>query len=197
MFKAVVLVGLLALAVGGPAVCFVAAGVLVTRVVRLARLRVEDSRAGGSRAGDRAGDRDRADRPGLAAASSLGWLATLVSVGTIEAYTFGALRYSPGLFPDKTCYFTMGARVFPDSSELLPLSTVCRGQEIVPVWFNPLMAVLAVVSVALLVAVPFAYARQRRAAATTGGTGESGGTGGTGGTDAAGAAVSAASEQAE
>ncbi|MFD2077648.1 hypothetical protein SAMN05421678_112160 [Actinopolymorpha cephalotaxi] len=175
MLAALILVVLLALTVGGPAVCLVAAVVLATRVVRLLR-----GRAG--------------DRRGLGSVSSLGWLAVLVSVGTVEAYALGALKYSPGLFPDKTCYFTMGARAFPESSDLLPLSTVCRGQEIVPFWFNPLMAVLAVVSVALLAAVPFAYARRRRTAAATGATSASGASAGSGAPEAA---VSPASERAE
>jgi hypothetical protein len=164
VLKALVLVAVLALTVGGPGLCLVAAGVLAARVVRLVRLSIDVSRAGGRPAGDRS----TADRSGLATVSSLRWLAALVSVGTIEAYAYGALRYSPGLFPDKTCYFTMGVRAFPDSSHLLPLSTVCRGQEIVPVWFNPLMAALATISVALLVAVSFASARRRRAVGATG-----------------------------
>lgn len=172
MLEVLVVAGLLALAVGGPATCLLAAGVLATRSVRGLRGRVDARR-------------------GLATASSLGWFTALVSVGTVEAYAYGALRYSPGLFPDKTCYFNMGARAFPDSSGLLPLSTVCRGQEIVPVWFNPLMAALAVASVALLVAVPFAYARRRRAIATTDPTGAADTPGGTG------AAVSPTSERAE
>ncbi|GAA2760681.1 hypothetical protein [Actinopolymorpha rutila] len=175
MFKVLVLIALPVLAVGAPAICIVAAGVLATRAVRALR----------SGAGVKS----------LATVSSLGWLAALVSVGTVEAYAYGALKYSPGLFPDKTCYFNVGARAYPDSSDVLPLSTVCRGQEIVPFWFNPLMAALAVASVALLVAVPFAYARRRRAVATTGAacisdavrTPEA----------AAGAAVSPSSERAE
>ncbi|SDS03987.1 hypothetical protein [Actinopolymorpha singaporensis] len=181
MLKALVLIALLVLAVGGPATCLLAASVLTTRVVRLVRRRVEHSRTG-YRVGD---------RPALATVSSLGWLAALVSVGTVEAYAYGVLRYSPGLFPDKTCYFTMGARAFPDSSGLLPLSTVCRGQEIVPVWFNPLMAALAVASAALLVAAPLAYARRRRVTGTTDPT-DAGGTPG-----GAGAAISSSSERAE
>lgn len=174
MLKGLVLVAMLALTVVGPATCLLAVVVLATRVVRLLR--------------------HRCDLRSLATASSLGWLAALVSVGTVEAYAFGALKYSPGLFPDKTCYFNMGARAFPDSSSLLPLSMVCRGQEIVPVWFNPLMATLAVASVALLVAVPFAYARRQRAVATAGAAGAVGARGGAG---SPGAAVSPPSERAE
>ena len=140
-------VAMVALWVVGPAVCLLAAGVLIARFVRLLR-RVHRGCDGGD----------------LGAFTSLGWLTVLVSVGTVEAYAYGALLYSPGLFPDKTCYFRMGSRTFPESSELVPLSTVCAGQEIVPFWFNPLMAALAVASAALWVVVSFAYARRRRAA---------------------------------
>ena len=140
MLRALFVVAMVALAVVGPVTCLLAAGVLIVRFVRLLHR--------GSEGGD------------LGTPSSLRWLAVLVSVGTVEAYAYGVLLYTPGLFPDKTCYFRMGSRTFPESSDLVPLSTLCGGQEIVPVWFNPLMAGLAVASVALWVS--FAYARRRR-----------------------------------
>ncbi|WP_190024573.1 hypothetical protein [Streptomyces hiroshimensis] len=101
-------------------------------------------------------------RPRLASPKPLALvsLAALSSAFLIFSYAEGT--YSPGLWGDKTCMFTMGDRDHPDSSSLFPLSTVCNGVEIVPAWVNPTLVALTALAAATLVAVPFAYVVRRR-----------------------------------
>ncbi|MFE5867311.1 hypothetical protein ACFQ6V_01525 [Streptomyces roseifaciens] len=101
-------------------------------------------------------------RPRLASPKPLALvsLAALSSAFLVFSYAEGT--YSPGLWGDKTCMFTMGVRAHPESSSRFPLSTVCSGMEIVPAWVNPTLVGLTALAAATLVAVPFAYVVRRR-----------------------------------
>ncbi|MFI1655556.1 hypothetical protein ACH4ZU_11710 [Streptomyces sp. NPDC020472] len=68
--------------------------------------------------------------------------------GALHLY---GLSYLPFLFPEDACWFNAGTKVTPDSSSALPVSLVCRGEEIVPWWVNPGLLVLAVTTVAATV----------------------------------------------
>ncbi|MFF0554849.1 hypothetical protein [Streptomyces sp. NPDC004266] len=68
--------------------------------------------------------------------------------GALHLY---GLSYLPFLFPEDACWFNAGTKVTPDSSSALPVSLVCRGEEIVPWWVNPGLLVLAVTAVAATV----------------------------------------------
>ncbi|MFF4601974.1 hypothetical protein ACFY12_04335 [Streptomyces sp. NPDC001339] len=101
------------------------------------------------------------NRPRLASPKPL-MLVFAVSLSAVFlVYSYATGVYSPGLFPDKTCYFRMGARTFPESFSEFPISTICSGVEIVPSWVNPTLFALIAVSAATLGATPFAYLVRR------------------------------------
>lgn len=87
------------------------------------------------------------------------WLSALLLSGAVVVFGYAHLMYAPGISPDKLCYARTGMRVFPDSHDPFPISTVCAGQEIVPSWFNPLILLLVLAGIAVAGGVPYALWR--------------------------------------
>ncbi|MEV6198741.1 hypothetical protein AB0M64_02060 [Streptomyces sp. NPDC051771] len=78
--------------------------------------------------------------------------------GALHLY---GLSYLPFLQPEDACWFNAGHMAVPDSSGALPVSLVCAGEEIVPPWVNPGLAVLAVTAVGATVAAIVLRIRRR------------------------------------
>ncbi|MFJ3902263.1 hypothetical protein [Streptomyces sp. NPDC090025] len=89
-------------------------------------------------------------------------VAGLAAVGGAAVHAYG-LSYLPFLFPEDACYFNAGTKRMPDSSDALPVSLVCAGEEIVPWWVNPALLVFAVTVVGATVASVVLAVRARRA----------------------------------
>ncbi|MEU8884395.1 hypothetical protein [Streptomyces hydrogenans] len=103
-----------------------------------------------------------APRPKRTPAKKAAWLAVLAYLlgGALHLY---GLSYMPFLQPEDACWFKAGLMRDPDSSSALPVSLVCAGEEIVPVWVNPGLLVLAVTAVgATGASVVFAVRNRRR-----------------------------------
>ncbi|MFI0824557.1 hypothetical protein ACH4Q7_08900 [Streptomyces roseolus] len=101
-------------------------------------------------------------RPRRTPAKKAAWVAVLAYVlgGALHLY---GLSYMPFLQPEDACWFKAGYMAVPDSSSALPVSLVCAGEEIVPVWLNPGLAVLAATAVGVTVAsVVLAVSARRR-----------------------------------
>ncbi|MCZ0979460.1 hypothetical protein O1L60_11265 [Streptomyces diastatochromogenes] len=99
-------------------------------------------------------------RPRRTAAKKAAWIAGLACLAGGALHLYG-LSYLPFLFPEDACWFNAGAKVVPDSSGALPVSLVCRGEEVVPWWVNPGLLVLAVTAVAATVAAVVLRFRRR------------------------------------
>ncbi|NML49395.1 hypothetical protein HHL19_03400 [Streptomyces sp. R302] len=99
-------------------------------------------------------------RPRRTAAKKAAWIAVLAYVlgGALHLYGFSYLVF---LQPEDACWFKAGRMVVPDSSGGLPVSLVCAGEEIVPPWLNPGLAVLAVTAVGATVAAIVLRVRRR------------------------------------
>ncbi|MFF5972347.1 hypothetical protein ACFY7C_12595 [Streptomyces sp. NPDC012769] len=108
----------------------------------------------------RRGDGPRPTRTAPSPAKWAAWVAgfALLAGGVVHAHAL--LRYMPFLFAEDTCWFTVGRKVYPDSSDALPVSLVCDGMEAVPSWINPTLLGLAVTTV---VATAVAVVLARRA----------------------------------
>ncbi|MFH9738081.1 hypothetical protein ACH4MA_10330 [Streptomyces roseolus] len=108
-------------------------------------------------------------RPRRTRARKAAWIAVLAYVlgGALHLY---GLSYMPFLQPEDACWFKAGYMAAPDSSSALPVSLVCAGEEIVPVWLNPGLAVLAATAVGTTVAsvVSAVTARRRGGPASSG-----------------------------
>ncbi|MFC9736176.1 hypothetical protein [Streptomyces roseolus] len=108
-------------------------------------------------------------RPRRTRARKAAWIAVLAYVlgGALHLY---GLSYMPFLQPEDACWFKAGYMAVPDSSSALPVSLVCAGEEIVPVWLNPGLAVLAATAVGATVAsvVSAVSARRRGGPASSG-----------------------------
>ncbi|GGR15284.1 hypothetical protein GCM10010282_04450 [Streptomyces roseolus] len=108
-------------------------------------------------------------RPRRTPAKKAAWVAVLAYVlgGALHLY---GLSYLPFLQPEDACWFKAGYMAVPDSSSALPVSLVCAGEEIVPVWLNPGLGVLAVTAVGATVAsVALAVTARRRGAPASSG----------------------------
>ncbi len=94
------------------------------------------------------------------AAAKTAWVAVLAWLlgGALHLY---GLSYMPFLQPEDACWFKAGHMAVPDSSSALPVSLVCAGEEIVPPWVNPGLAVLAVTAVGATVAAIVLRIRRR------------------------------------
>ncbi|WP_179199913.1 hypothetical protein, partial [Streptomyces sp. NRRL B-24572] len=99
-------------------------------------------------------------RPRRTPARKAAWIAGLAYLAGGALHLYG-LSYLPTLFPKDACWFNAGAMVYPDSSSALPVSLVCRGEEVVPWWVNPGLLVLAVTAVAATVAAVVLRFRRR------------------------------------
>ncbi|MFF9341794.1 hypothetical protein ACF1CG_18895 [Streptomyces sp. NPDC014773] len=103
-------------------------------------------------------------RPRRTPARKAAWMAVLAYLlgGALHLY---GLSYMPFLQPEDACWFKAGHMAVPDSSSALPVSLVCAGEEIVPVWVNPGLLVLAVTAVgATAASVVSAVTARRRGA---------------------------------
>ncbi|MFD4377713.1 hypothetical protein [Streptomyces sp. NPDC058486] len=100
-------------------------------------------------------------RPRRTPAKKAAWIAVLAFLlgGALHVY---GLSYMPFLQPEDACWFKAGYMVVPDSSSALPVSLVCAGEEIVPVWVNPGLLLLAVTAVGATVASVALAVRNRR-----------------------------------
>ncbi|MFE6227652.1 MULTISPECIES: hypothetical protein [unclassified Streptomyces] len=84
-------------------------------------------------------------------AKKAAWTAVTAAVlgGALHVY---GLSYVLFLQPQDSCWFKAGRLITPDSRSELPVSLVCGGEEIVPVWLNPALLLLAVTAVGSAVA---------------------------------------------
>ncbi|MFB7457342.1 hypothetical protein [Streptomyces sp. NPDC056188] len=96
-------------------------------------------------------------RPRLASPRPLALGTGFAATSAFLIFSHADLLYSPGMYGDKTCMARMGVRDYPDSHSYFPLSTVCGGVEIVPVWINPAVVALLALAAVTLAALPFAY----------------------------------------
>lgn len=99
-------------------------------------------------------------RPRRTPAKKAAWVAGTACLAGGALHVYG-LSYLPSLFPEDACWFNAGAKVMPDSSSALPVSLVCRGEEVVPWWVNPGLLVLAVTAVGATVAAVVLRFRRR------------------------------------
>ncbi|MFD6950888.1 hypothetical protein A6A08_19290 [Nocardiopsis sp. TSRI0078] len=77
------------------------------------------------------------------------------------------MLYAPSLFPEDTCFARACIQEAPVSHDAFPLSTVCpssphgsAGLELVPLWVNPTITALVVVSAVILAAVYAVHLRR-------------------------------------
>ncbi|MEV8586511.1 hypothetical protein AB0424_06145 [Streptomyces sp. NPDC051180] len=89
-------------------------------------------------------------RPRRTPAKKAAWIAGLAYLAGGALHVYG-LSYLPFLFPGDACWFAAGMKTYPDSSNALPVSLVCRGFEVVPWWVNPGLLVLGATAVAATV----------------------------------------------
>ncbi|MGW7295068.1 hypothetical protein ACWGIB_22085 [Streptomyces xiamenensis] len=93
-----------------------------------------------------------AEWPTLASPRALGLVSALALSGTLTLYAYAHMRYMTTFQPQDLCMLRAGVRGVPDARSDFPLSLVCGGAEVVPVWINPALFVLPVIGLAAMAA---------------------------------------------
>ncbi|MFD5321201.1 hypothetical protein [Streptomyces sp. NPDC127098] len=108
-------------------------------------------------------------RPRLASPKPFTHLAGITAGGSVLFLLYAQWTYASSFRPDNLCHFAVGGPTrLPDSESVIPLSVVCDGTEIVPIWVNPVFFGLISASLACLTGASLARrALARQAAAVS------------------------------